>query len=38
MTEVVSVAAKRTAIGNFGGGLSGLVAPELGATVIKALL
>ncbi|UOO89010.1 acetyl-CoA C-acetyltransferase [Vitreoscilla massiliensis] len=38
MTEVVIVAAKRTAIGNFGGGLSGLVAPELGATVIKALL
>ena len=38
MTEVVIVAAKRTAIGNFGGGLSGLVAPELGAAVIKALL
>ena len=37
MTEVVIVAAKRTAIGNFGGGLSGLVAPELGAAVIKAL-
>ena len=38
MTEVVIVAAKRTAIGNFGGGLSSLVAPELGAAVIKALL
>ena len=38
MTEVVIVAAKRTAIGNIGGGLSGLVAPELGAAVIKALL
>ena len=38
MPEVVIVAAKRTAIGNFGGGLSGLVAPELGAAVIKALL
>lgn len=38
MTEVVIVAAKRTAIGNFGGSLSGLKAPELGAAVIKALL
>ena len=38
MTEVVIVAARRTAIGNFGGSLSSLPAPELGATVIKALL
>lgn len=38
MTEVVIVAARRTAIGNFGGSLSTLPAPELGATVIKALL
>lgn len=38
MTEVVIVAARRTAIGNFGGSLSNIPAPELGATVIKALL
>lgn len=38
MTEVVIVAARRTAIGNFGGSLSSMPAPELGATVIKALL
>ena len=38
MTEVVIVAARRTAIGNFGGTLSSTPAPELGATVIKALL
>ena len=38
MTEVVIVAARRTAIGNFGGSLSSIPAPELGATVIKALL
>ena len=38
MTEVVIVAARRTAIGNFGGSLSSVPAPELGATVIKALL
>lgn len=38
MTEVVIVAAKRTAIGNFGGSLAGFKASDLGATVIKALL
>ncbi|NLR73826.1 acetyl-CoA C-acetyltransferase [Leeia aquatica] len=38
MQEVVIVAAVRTAIGNFGGGLAKVSAPELGATVIKALL
>lgn len=38
MKEVVIVAAKRTAIGNFGGSLASLSAPELGAVVIEALL
>lgn len=38
MSEVVIVAAKRTAIGNFGGSLASLSAPELGAVVIEALL
>lgn len=38
MTDVVIVAAKRTAIGNFGGSLAGMTAPELGAKVIEALL
>ena len=38
MNEVVIVAAGRTAIGNFGGALASIGAPELGATVIKALL
>lgn len=38
MTNVVIVAAKRTAVGSFGGSLSKVSAPELGATVIKALL
>ncbi|MCB6185325.1 acetyl-CoA C-acetyltransferase [Leeia sp. TBRC 13508] len=38
MTDVVIVAAGRTAIGNFGGSLAKVSAPELGATVIKALL
>jgi acetyl-CoA C-acetyltransferase len=36
--EVVIVAAGRTAVGSFGGSLSKIPAPELGATVIKALL
>jgi len=36
--EVVIVAAGRTAIGSFGGGLAGIDAKELGATVIRALL
>jgi acetyl-CoA C-acetyltransferase len=38
MSEVVIVAAQRTAIGAFGGSLAKVSAPELGATVIKALL
>ncbi|KZE33842.1 acetyl-CoA C-acetyltransferase [Crenobacter luteus] len=38
MQDVVIVAASRTAIGNFGGSLAKIAAPELGATVIKALL
>lgn len=36
--NVVIVAAGRTPIGNFGGGLSSVPAPELGAKVIAALL
>lgn len=38
MKEAVIVAAKRTAIGKFGGSLAKVSAPELGATVIQALL
>lgn len=39
MTEsVVIVTAKRTAMGNLGGSLASVAAPELGATVIRALL
>jgi len=38
MTEIVIVAACRTALGNFGGSLAKVPAVELGATVIKALL
>jgi len=38
MSDVVIVSAARTAIGGFGGGLSGIPAHELGATVIKAAL
>jgi len=38
MTDVVIVAAKRTAIGKFGGSLAKVSAPELGAAVIQALL
>lgn len=38
MKEVVIVAAKRTAIGNFAGSLGTVPASDLGATVIKALL
>ncbi|MFN2359907.1 MAG: acetyl-CoA C-acetyltransferase [Marinobacter sp.] len=38
MRDVVIVAAKRTAVGSFGGGLSSLRADQLGSTVIKALL
>jgi acetyl-CoA C-acetyltransferase len=38
MTDVVIVAAARTAIGKFGGSLATVAAPELGATVIRAVL
>ncbi|TJZ73867.1 acetyl-CoA C-acetyltransferase [Chitiniphilus eburneus] len=38
MTNVVIVAAQRTALGNFGGGLAKVSAPELGAVIIKSLL
>jgi acetyl-CoA C-acetyltransferase len=38
MTDTVIVGAVRTAIGKFGGGLAKIPAPELGATVIRALL
>jgi acetyl-CoA C-acetyltransferase len=38
MTQIVIVAAKRTAVGKFGGGLAKIAAPELGAHVIKGLL
>ncbi|MEO3713002.1 MULTISPECIES: acetyl-CoA C-acetyltransferase [Roseateles] len=37
-TEIVIVAAARTAIGKFGGSLSRTAAPELGATVVRELL
>jgi len=37
-TDIVIVAAARTAVGKFGGALAKTAAPELGATVIKALL
>ena len=37
-TEIVIVAAARTAVGKFGGTLAKTPAPELGAVVIKALL
>ncbi|MCY7316303.1 MAG: acetyl-CoA C-acetyltransferase [Rubrivivax sp.] len=36
--DIVIVAAARTAVGKFGGALAMVAAPELGATVIKALL
>ena len=38
MEDIVIVAAARTAVGKFGGSLAKVAAPELGATVIKALL
>jgi len=38
MTDVVIVGAVRTAIGKFGGTIAKVSAPELGVTVIKALL
>jgi acetyl-CoA C-acetyltransferase len=37
-TDIVIVAAARTAVGKFGGSLAKVAAPELGATVLKALL
>ena len=38
MKPVVIVAAKRTAIGKFGGSLAKIAAPDLGAVVLRALL
>ena len=38
MTDIVIAGAVRTAIGKFGGALAKIPAPELGATVIQALL
>ncbi|AIP64618.1 acetyl-CoA C-acetyltransferase [Burkholderia thailandensis] len=38
MTDVVIVSAARTAVGKFGGSLAKIAAPELGATVICAVL
>ena len=38
MQDIVIVAATRTAVGKFGGSLSKVVAPELGAAVIRNLL
>jgi acetyl-CoA C-acetyltransferase len=38
MTDVVIVSAARTAVGKFGGSLAKIPAPELGATVIRAIL
>ncbi len=38
MTDVVIVSAARTAVGKFGSSLAKIAAPELGTTVIKALL
>ena len=38
MTDIVIAGALRTAIGKFGGALARTPAPELGATVIRALL
>src|SRR6202022_2065594 len=38
MTDVVIVSAARTGVGEFGGALAKIAAPELGATVIRAVL
>src|SRR5947209_8825709 len=38
MTDIVITSALRTAVGKFGGSLAKIPAPELGATVIRALL
>ena len=37
-TDIVIVAAARTAVGKFGGSLAKIPAPELGAAVIASLL
>jgi acetyl-CoA C-acetyltransferase len=38
MTDIVIVAAQRTAVGKFGGALARIAAPDLGAHVVKGLL
>ena len=38
MTDIVIVAAQRTAVGKFGGTLAKTTAPDLGAHVVKGLL
>ena len=38
MTDIVIVAAQRTAVGKFGGALAKTAAPDLGAHVVKGLL
>ena len=38
MSDIVIVAAARTAVGKFGGSLAKIAAPDLGAAVIQALL
>ena len=38
MSDIVIAGALRTGIGKFGGGLAKVSAPDLGATVIRALL
>jgi acetyl-CoA C-acetyltransferase len=38
MTDIVIVAAARTAVGKFGGSLAKVAAPDLGAAVVRALL
>ena len=38
MEDVVIVSAARTAVGKFGGAIAKVAAPDLGATVIRALL
>jgi acetyl-CoA C-acetyltransferase len=38
MTDIVIVAAARTAVGKFGGSLAKVAGPDLGAAVVKALL
>ena len=38
MQDVVIVAARRTAVGSFGGSLAGIPASDLGALVIKDII